>query len=148
MRTDCDVDRSHAERVRRRPGAGGKDEFDPERPRVRLTGRFKEANHPAATAMAGWALAPCVLSCIITLTARHVQIASSFYTLHQTIFRNPSCWQLAKFDVTTSTFRNCTTSVTCTSYDTELLFFPPTSNTKSSTFLYFYLFPVHSVTFK
>lgn len=71
------MDRSHAERVRSRPGAGGKDEFDPERPRVRLTGRFKEANHPAATAMAGWALAPCVLSCIIT------------HSLHDT-FKSPA----------------------------------------------------------
>lgn len=45
------------------------------------------------------------------------------------IFCSPSCWQPAKFDVTTSTFRNCTTSVTCTtSYNTELLFFPPTSD--------------------
>lgn len=51
--TDRDVDKSHAERARRRPGGQGRDEFEPERLRLRLMGRFKDANHPAATAIGG-----------------------------------------------------------------------------------------------
>ena len=67
INTVLDVDRSHAERARRRPGAGGKEELEPERFRLRFMGRLRDANQPAATAIGGCALRPWVFSCMINI---------------------------------------------------------------------------------